>query len=59
MWSPHLEPTEGLAVAAIEFAAAIREERAPLTDGDVGLDVIRALAAAQGSLEQAGAFVTV
>ena len=35
------------------------EKPPPLTDGAVGLDVIRALAAAQRSLEQSGAFVTI
>lgn len=57
MWSPRLEQVEALALAARDFAAAVREGREPLSDGQAGLDVVRTLAAAQRSLERGGAFV--
>jgi predicted dehydrogenase len=40
-----------------EFAAAIREGRAPLTDGDGGLRVLDVLEAASASLDQNGRMV--
>jgi predicted dehydrogenase len=59
MWSPQLDHTEALALAAREFASAIAERRAPTTDGAAGLDVVRVLAAAQCSLERSGTFVPI
>src|SRR5439155_19776625 len=57
MWSPRLEQTEALALAARDFASAIAEAREPTTSGAVGLEVVRVLEAAQRSLDQGGAFV--
>ena len=57
LWSPRLDATEALAVAVRDFAGAIREHRAPVCSGELGLDVVRTLAAAQCSLETNGAFV--
>ncbi|MSP93332.1 MAG: Gfo/Idh/MocA family oxidoreductase [Myxococcales bacterium] len=54
---PVLEPTEALARMAREFCLSISEGRAPETDGHAGLRVLRALAAANRSLEAAGARV--
>lgn len=59
MWSPRIDQTEALAVAARDFVRAITEGTAPLVDGEAGLDVVRVLAAAQRSLDRGGAFVTV
>lgn len=59
LWSPKLAQTEALATAAKDFVAAIREGRAPLSDGEAGLDVVRTLAAGQRSLERNGEFVNV
>ncbi|MBI5369026.1 MAG: Gfo/Idh/MocA family oxidoreductase [Planctomycetes bacterium] len=57
VWSPTLDQTEALAGAVRDFAGAIAERRAPLSDGECALDVVRVLAAAQRSLEAGGAFV--
>ena len=59
LWSPRLDATEALAVATRDFAASILEHRAPICGGELGLDVVRTLAAAQRSLETNGAFVAV
>jgi predicted dehydrogenase len=57
MWSPRLEGTEALTLAARDVAGAITEGRAPVANGQTGLDVVRILAAAQKSLDQSGAFI--
>jgi predicted dehydrogenase len=59
MFSPRLDQTEALSNAARDFAGAIREGRAPVCDGAAGVAVVRALAAAQKSLESGGGFVRV
>jgi predicted dehydrogenase len=59
LWSPRLDQTEALASAAEDFVQAIQKERAPVVDGEAGLEVVRALAAAQRSIERDGAFVDV
>jgi predicted dehydrogenase len=57
MVSPALAESEALLNVVTEFAACIRERRAPLTDGHAGLRVLRLLAAASRSLEAGGALV--
>lgn len=57
MVSPALAETEDLQNAVIEFAAAIRERRTPMTDGQAGLPVLSLLAAASRSLDAGGALV--
>ena len=52
---PRLDQFEPLALETNEFLDAIEEGRAPLTDGVSGLQVVRALEAAQTSLEAGGA----
>ena len=42
-----------------EFAASIREGRAPLTDGWAGVRVLRLLEAAKVSLHSNGALITI
>jgi predicted dehydrogenase len=59
MWSPRLDNTEALSLAARDFVRAITEGTPPLADGEAGLEVVRALQAAQRSLEQNGVFVPV
>ena len=58
MHAPRLEQTEALNLVAREFMSAIAEKRAPLSDGESGLRVVRVLEAAQQSLARGNAFVT-
>lgn len=58
-WIPVLDTAEALAAMVNEFAAAIQEERDPLTDGQAGLRVLEVLEAADRSLRQGGARVPV
>jgi predicted dehydrogenase len=59
MVAPALPEREALAAVAEEFAAAIREDRAPLTDGRAGLRVVRTLAAAGKSLRSGSALIPI
>jgi predicted dehydrogenase len=59
MVAPALPETEALRGVMSEFAAAITEGRAPLTDGRSGLRVLALLDAASRSLEANGAQVAV
>ncbi len=52
---PRLDQFEPLALETSEFLDSIEEGRAPLTDGRSGLQVVRALEAAQKSVEAGGA----
>ena len=55
-WSPALPEREALGSMAAEFAASIREGRAPRTDGEAGLRVLAVLEAASRSLADKGRF---
>jgi predicted dehydrogenase len=57
MTAPALRETEALREVIDEFASAIREHRAPRTDGSAGVRVIRVLEAVGRSLENHGAAV--
>lgn len=57
MHAPALPEREALGNVATEFAAAISERRAPLTDGEAGLRVLRVLEAASRSLARGGALI--
>jgi predicted dehydrogenase len=57
MLAPNLDNTEALRLMAREFVASIAEKRAPLSDGQAGLRVVRLLEAAQESMEQNGRVV--
>ncbi len=57
MIAPVLNETEALRLVAGEFAAAIREERTPSTDGRSGLRVLKVLAAIHESLDAGGVTV--
>jgi predicted dehydrogenase len=59
MLAPALPEGEALRGVMTEFAAAIAEQRAPLTDGRSGLRVLAMLEAASTSLAEGGAFVPV
>jgi predicted dehydrogenase len=54
MMAPKIELTEALNLVSKEFISAINENRAPLTDGQAGLRVVRILEAANQSLKQGG-----
>lgn len=56
-WSPALPAREALGAMVAEFAAAIREGRAPRTDGHAGLRVLEVLEAVRGSLADGGRLV--
>lgn len=57
VWVPKLDSTEALRYVCQEFLTSIREQRAPLTDGNAGLRVVRLLEAAQKSISNGGASV--
>ncbi|WP_051222834.1 Gfo/Idh/MocA family protein [Agrococcus lahaulensis] len=54
-WAPALPEREALAGVVAEFAASIRERRAPRTSAESGLRVLSVLEAATASLAVAGA----
>lgn len=51
---PELEQTEALALMLDEFAASVAEDRAPLTSGADGVDVVRILEACEKSISKGG-----
>jgi predicted dehydrogenase len=51
VWNPRVPAAEPLKIAAAEFVGAIREGRAPRSDGASGLRVVRVLEALQRELE--------
>jgi predicted dehydrogenase len=55
LWSPKVADTEALAVEAEHFAACIRGEQQPITDGRTGLELVRILEAANRSMRDNGA----
>jgi predicted dehydrogenase len=57
-WAPALEEKEALGAMVEEFAASIREERAPRTDGSAGLRILNVLEAAGRSMSRSGELVT-
>jgi predicted dehydrogenase len=57
MHVPYVEQQEPLFLELQEFFAAIREGRAPETDGQAGLRIVRMLEAAMASLEQGGKLI--
>jgi len=54
MVAPALPEGEALQAVIVEFVAAIRERRAPLTDGQAGLRILKVLEATQASMADAG-----
>jgi predicted dehydrogenase len=58
VWSPHLEPEEPLQNVVRQFASCIRTGAKPISDGRVGLRIVRILETAQRSIKSQGARVT-
>lgn len=54
MFAPNIDQTEALSLMAKEFVDSIKGNRAPLTDGQAGLNVVRILEAADTSLHSGG-----
>lgn len=54
MWAPQLSITEALREEAAHFARCIATGQSPITDGEVGLRVVRILESASRSLTQRG-----
>jgi len=54
VWSPHIEPLEALQAAVTHFAECIRDDKAPVSNGQLGLRVVRYLEAATRSIRAQG-----
>jgi len=54
MWAPQLDTTEALRAEAMHFVECIAQGRQPLTNGQVGLRIVRILEAATHSLTDRG-----
>ena len=59
IYSPYIDNTEALSCMIAEFVDSIKEERAPLTDGESALRVLRVLEAAERSIKADGANVRI
>jgi predicted dehydrogenase len=57
MWAPRIEQLEALRVEASYFVDCILNDKKPFNDGFAGLQVVRALEAADQSLQQKGKIV--
>lgn len=58
MWAPYVEPTEALATEAAHFIECVERKQHPITDGEMGLRVVRILEAASRSMAARGELVT-
>ena len=54
VWSPHIEPGEALQAAVTHFAECVRDGTTPISDGRLGLQVVRSLEAATRSIRAQG-----
>ncbi len=54
MWSPHIEPGEALQAVVTHFAECVRERAVPVSDGRMGVRVVRLLEAATRSIRAQG-----
>lgn len=54
MWAPKLDQTEALHNEIVHFADCVAGRATPLTDGAMGLDVVRVLEAASESMRRRG-----
>ena len=54
MWAPRIQTTEALQVEARHFIECIENKQRPITDGEVGLRVVRILEASGESIRQRG-----
>jgi predicted dehydrogenase len=57
MWAPHIDVTEALKVEAKHFLTCIESGERPMTDGEMGLRVVRILEAASRSMAARGELV--
>lgn len=57
MYSPKIEQTEALSLAAREFITSIMEDRKPLTSGEEGLEVVKILEASDKSIKNRGLLI--
>ncbi|HEY7116350.1 MAG TPA: Gfo/Idh/MocA family oxidoreductase, partial [Tepidisphaeraceae bacterium] len=54
VWSPHIDPGEALQGVVMHFAQCIKEGSTPISDGRLGLRVVRALESATRSIRAQG-----
>jgi predicted dehydrogenase len=54
VWSPHVEPGEALRGVVTHFAECVREGKTPVSDGRLGLRVVRLLESATRSIRAQG-----
>jgi predicted dehydrogenase len=54
VWSPHIDPGEALQVAVTHFAQCIRTGEEPISDGRLGLRVVKLLESATRSIRAQG-----
>jgi predicted dehydrogenase len=54
MWSPHIEPGEALLAMVTHFAECVRGRMEPISDGRMGVRVVRLLEAATRSIRAQG-----
>jgi predicted dehydrogenase len=59
MWAPRLDPTEALLKECRHFTHCIRENKQPINDGLLALEVVRLLEAASESIRRRGELVRV
>lgn len=59
MWAPQLANTEALAAEVAHFAECVETGKKPLTDGQMGLNVVKVLEAASESLKNRGVAVSI
>ena len=57
MWAPQIDRTEALRTQVLHFISCIEEDERPITDGEVGLQVVRVLEAATQSMAERGRLV--
>jgi predicted dehydrogenase len=57
MWAPHIDPSEALKTEAIHFVDCIEHGKRPITDGEMGLRIVRTLEAASRSMAARGELV--
>jgi predicted dehydrogenase len=58
MWAPKVDSTEALQLLITHFRECVAEEKTPICGGEEGLAVVRALEAADQSLQRRGAPVS-
>ena len=58
IWAPQVENTEALKLELAHFNECIMEDRTPINDGQAGLRVVKILQAADRSLLERGAQIS-